>query len=229
MQRFFDEELKALNQKILKMALLTQESIHKSIDALKERNAGLAGKVITDDAQIDFLENSIDDDVFNMIALHQPVASDLRFLMTALKVNADLERIADLAVDIAQRVVELVDQPLLKPLIDIPKLSAVAQKMIKDVIDAYINKDVALARQVCLSDTEADKLRDLIQNELINDYMAKDPKSATRAVPLLLIARYLERICDHATNIAEDVIYMVEAKVVKHHHEKLKGEEGAQE
>ncbi|MFB3918865.1 MAG: phosphate signaling complex protein PhoU [Candidatus Velamenicoccus archaeovorus] len=221
MQRFFDEELKALNQKILKMALLTQESIHKSIDALKERNAELAGKVITDDAQIDFLENSIDDDVFNMIALHQPVASDLRFLMTALKVNADLERIADLAVDIAQRVVELVGQPLLKPLIDIPKLSAVAQKMIKDVIDAYINKDVALARQVCLSDTEADKLRDLIQNELINDYMAKDPKSATRAVPLLLIARYLERICDHATNIAEDVIYMVEAKVVKHHHEKL--------
>ncbi|WP_128700245.1 phosphate signaling complex protein PhoU [Candidatus Velamenicoccus archaeovorus] len=229
MQRFFDEELKALNQKILKMALLTQESIHKSIDALKERNAELAGKVITDDAQIDFLENSIDDDVFNMIALHQPVASDLRFLMTALKVNADLERIADLAVDIAQRVVELVGQPLLKPLIDIPKLSAVAQKMIKDVIDAYINKDVALARQVCLSDTEADKLRDLIQNKLINDYMAKDPKSATRAVPLLLIARYLERICDHATNIAEDVIYMVEAKVVKHHHEKLKGEEGARE
>ncbi len=229
MQRFFDEELKALNQKILKMALLTQESIHKSIDALKERNAGLAGKVITDDAEIDLLENSIDDDVFNMIALHQPVASDLRFLMTALKVNADLERIADLSVDIAQRVVELVDQPLPKPLIDIPKLSAVAQKMIKDVIDAYINRDVALARQVCLSDTEADKLRDLIQNELINDYMAKDPKSATRAVPLLLIARYLERICDHATNIAEDVIYMVEAKVVKHHHEKLKGEEGAQE
>lgn len=221
MQRFFDEELNSLNQKILKMALLAQESIYKSIDALKERNADLARKVIADDAQIDLFENSIDDDVFNMVALHQPVASDLRFLMTVLKVNSDLERIADLAVDIAQRILELVDQPLLKPLIDIPNLSTVAQNMVKKVIDAVVNRDVALAREVCLSDTEADKLRDLIQNELINDYMVKDAKSATRAVPLLLIARYLERICDHATNIAEDVIYMVEAKVVKHHHEKL--------
>ena len=224
MQRFFDEELRSLNQKILKMALLAQESIYKSIEALKDRNAEMAKKVIADDAAIDSLENSVDDDVFNMIALYQPVASDLRFLMTALKVNSDLERIADLSVDIAQRALELVSQPLLKPLIDIPKLSLVSQNMVKKVIDAFINRDVVLAREVCLSDSEADMLRDLIQNELVNDYMAKDPKSATRAVPLLLIARYLERICDHATNIGEDVIYMVEAKVVKHHHEKLKEE-----
>lgn len=221
MQRFLDEELKALNQKLLKMALLAQESIHKSIEALKERDEAMARKVIADDIVIDNMENDIDDDVFNMIALYQPVASDLRFLMTALKVNSDLERIADLSVDIAERALELLRQPLLKPLIDIPKLSLVAQDMIKKVIDAFVNRNVELAREVCLSDSQADKLRDLIQDELINDFMAKDPTTAGRAVPLLLIARHLERICDHATNIGEDVIYMVQAKVVKHHHEKL--------
>jgi len=224
MQRHFDEELSALNEKILRMATLAQVSIQKSIQALADRDVELARRVIDDDADVDSLENGIDDDVFNMIALHQPVASDLRFLTTALKVNADLERIADLSVDICQRVLELAPQPLLKPLIDIPKLSVVAQDMVKKAIDAFIKRDAELARRVCLSDTEADKLRDLIQDELINKYMAKDPGSSSRAVPLLLIARYLERICDHATNIAEDIVYMVEAKVVKHHHEKLEGE-----
>jgi phosphate transport system protein len=221
MQRHFDEELKALNQKLLKMALLTQESIFKSVEALKARDVEMARAVISDDVTVDNLENEIDDSVLNMVALYQPVASDLRFLLTAMKVNADLERMADLAVDISQRVLELAPLPLLKPLIDIPKLSAVAQEMIKKAIDAFVNRDVALAKEVCLSDSRADQLRDLIQDELINDYLAKDARSATRAVPLLLIARYLERICDHATNIAEDIIYMVEAKVVKHHHEEL--------
>ncbi len=221
MQRHFDEELKALSEKLLRMALLAQEAIRKSVEALKERDAELARAVITNDAVIDDLENEIDDAVLNMVARYQPVASDLRFILAALKANSDLERIADLAVDICQRVLELVNQPLLKPLIDIPKLSSVAQDMVKRAIDAFVNRDAVLAREVCLSDSQADQLRDLIQNELINDYMAKDPKSATRAVPLLLIARYLERICDHATNIAEDIVYMVEAKVVKHHHEEL--------
>ncbi len=221
MHRHFDEELKSLNERLLKSAVLVQGSIYKSVEALKERNTEMAKAVIADDAIIDEMENAVDDDVFNMVALHQPVASDLRFLLMTMKVNNDLERIADCAVDIAQRVLELVSQPLLKPLIDIPKLSQVAQGMVKKAIDAFVGRDAALARQVVLSDKEANHLRDLIQEELINDFMAKDPKSATRAVPLLLIARYLERICDHATNIAEDIIYMVEAKVVKHHHEKL--------
>jgi phosphate transport system protein len=221
MERFFDEELKALSQKLLRMALLVQESIHKSIEALKDRDAKMAQDVIKNDEAIDELENDIDDDVFNMVALYQPVASDLRFLLTAMKVISDLERIADLAVDIAERVLELADKPLLKPLIDIPKLSAVAEDMVKKAIDAFVNRDAELAKAVCLSDSEADRLRDLIQDELINDFMAKDPKSASRAVPLLLVARYLERICDHVTNIAEDIIYLVEAKVVRHHHEKL--------
>jgi phosphate transport system protein len=221
MQRHFDEGLQALNQKLLKMALLVQDLIFKSTEALKARDEEMARTVISDDVAVDALENEIDDDVLNMVALHQPVASDLRFLFTAIKANGDLERIADLAVDISQRVLELAPQPLLKPLIDIPKLSAVAQEMVKKAVDAFVNRDVSLAREVCLSDSRADELRDLIQNELINDYLARDPKSATRAVPLLLVARYLERICDHATNIAEDIIYMVEGKVVKHHHEEL--------
>ncbi len=223
MHRHFDEELSALNDKILKMASLVQASIQRSIQALGDRDVAQAQNIIVADAEVDQLENEIDDDVFNMIALHQPVASDLRFLTTALKVNADLERIADLSVDISQRVLDLASQPLLKPLIDIPKLSVIAQDMVKRSIDAFVKRDAELARRVCLADTEADKLRDLIQDELINQYMAQDPKTASRAVPLLLVARYLERICDHATNIAEDVVYMVEAKVIKHHHERLGG------
>jgi phosphate transport system protein len=168
------------------------------------------------------MELTIDEKCIDLIARHQPMAGDLRFLTTSMKINGDLERIADLAVDIAQRVLELVDKPLLKPLIDIPKLSTIAQSMIKNAIDSFVNRDVELAKKVALSDPEADKLRNLVQEELINDYMARDPKTADRAVPLLLIARHLERICDHTTNIAEDVIYMVEGKVVKHHLEELK-------
>ena len=149
-------------------------------------------------------------------------AGDLRFITAAMKINAELERIADLAVDIAQRVLELADKPLLKPLIDIPELSTVAQNMIRDAIDSFIKRDAALARKVVESDTKADKLRNKICAELINDYMAKDPGSVTRAVPLLLIARHFERICDHTTNIAEDVIYRVEGKTIKHHHNHYK-------
>ncbi len=221
MQRHFDDELKEFYQDILKMAAMVQEAIYKSIEALKERSRQKAQEIVDSDNRIDALELLIDEKCVDLIARHQPVASDLRFLTTGMKINAELERIADLAVDIAQRVEELADKPLLKPLIDIPKLSVIAQNMVKAAIDSFINKDVQLAKSVILSDSEADKLRNLVQQELINDFMVKDGSTATRAVPLLLIARYLERICDHTTNIAEDVIYMVEGKVVKHHHEEL--------
>jgi phosphate transport system protein len=206
---------------MLKMGVMVQEAIYKSIEALKNRDKAQAQEVINSDDKIDEIELTIDEKCIDLIARHQPMAGDLRFLATSMKINADLERIADLAVDIAQRVLELVDKPLLKPLIDIPKLSTIAQNMIKDAIDSFVKKDVELAKKVVLFDPEADKLRNLVQDELINDYMLKDSKTADRAVPLLLIARHLERICDHATNIAEDVIYMVEGKVVKHHPEKL--------
>ena len=222
MERHFDEELKELHKEILRMGVLTQEAIFKSIEALKNRDRAQAQEIIDTDDRIDELELLIDERSIDLIARHQPLASDLRFITTGMKINTELERIADLAVDIAQRVLELIDKPLLKLLVDIPKLSAIAQGMVRDCIDAFVKKDVALANKVVLSDQEADNLRNLVQEELINDYMAKDPTTAPRAVPLLLIARHLERICDHATNIAEDVIYMVEGKVVKHHPEELK-------
>jgi phosphate transport system protein len=221
MQRHFDEELKELHQEILRMGLIAQEAIFKSVEALKNRDKQQAKEVIDADDKIDDLELAIDERCIDLIARHQPMAGDLRFITTGMKVNAELERIADLALDIAQRVPGLADKPLLKPLVDIPKLSAVAQKMVNDAIEAFVKRDAELARQVILADTQADKLRNLVQEELINDYMGKDAKTVDRAVPLLLIARHLERICDHATNIAEDVIYMVEAKVVRHHPEEL--------
>jgi phosphate transport system protein len=221
MQRHFDEELKELHKEILKMGVMVQETIFKSIEALKNRDKAMAQEVINTDSKIDELELLIDEKCIDLIACHQPMAGDLRFLTTGMKINAELERIADLAVDISQRVLSLVDKPLIKPLVDIPKLSAIAQGMVRDVIDAFVNRDVELAKKVMRSDAEADKLRNLVADELVNDYMAKDTKTVDRAVPLLLIARHLERICDHTTNIAEDVIYMVEGKVVKHHPEEL--------
>ncbi|HBU08895.1 MAG TPA: phosphate transport system regulatory protein PhoU [Candidatus Omnitrophica bacterium] len=221
MERIFDEELKQLRQYILTMASLVEEAILKSVEALKQRDKTLAEAVISSDKKIDELENKIDEFCLDLIALRQPVAQDLRFITMAMQSDADLERIADLAVDIAQRAEELIAQPPLKPLIDIPKLAEIAQKMVKEAIDAFINKDVELAKKVVFTDREADALRDLIQKELIYDYMVKDGSTAPRAVPLILVTRHLERICDHATNIAEDVIYMTEAKMVRHHPEKL--------
>ena len=219
MERHFDEELKDLRKDILKMSDLARESIAKSVEALKNRDKAQAQNVIDAYRKIDEMELVIDEKCIDLLARYQPMAKDLRFVTTGIKINADIERIADLAVDIAQRVLELADKPLLKPLIDIPKLSEVAQNMVREAIDSFIKKDVALANKVVASDTEADNLRNSICTELTNDYMSHDISTVTRAVPLLLIARHLERICDHATNIAEDIIYMVEGKTVKHHHE----------
>jgi phosphate transport system protein len=222
MQRHFDDELTGLKTEILKMGAMVEESIFKSVEALKHLSAEEAKRVVADDKSIDELELKIEEKSLDLLALHQPMAIDLRFISMAMKITTELERMADLAVDIAQRVLELTGKPLLKPLIDIPKLTTIAQQMTKDAISAFINKDADLAGKVILMDSQADNLRNVVQEELINDYMAKDPTTATRAVPLLLVARHLERICDHATNIAEDIIYMCSAKVVKHHPEKLK-------
>lgn len=225
MKRHFDKELKALKDELIEMGRMVEISIVWAIEALKKQDVGLAGKIIEDDKVIDEFELSIDERCVDLIALHQPMAGDLRFITYTAKINADLERIADLSVDIAQRVIELADKPLLKPLIDIPKLSLLAQEMVKKAIASFVRNDAGLAKEVVLSDREADKLRNEIQKELIYDYMVKDGTTSPQAVPLLLIARHLERICDHATNIAEDTIYIVKAKVVKHHPEKLKNGE----
>jgi len=223
MERHLDQELNDLNQDILKMGVYAEESIYRSIEALKNRDKALAKQVIDNDNNIDKLELAVDEKCIDLIARYQPMAKDLRLITTGMKLNAELERIADIAVDIAQRALEIVDKPLLKPLVDIPSLAQVAQGMVKMAIDSFVKGDIELAKKVLLSDSEADRLRNIIQEELINDYMVKDASTAPRAVQLLLIARFLERICDHATNIAEDVIYMVQAEVVRHHPEKFKG------
>ena len=216
MERHLDKDLTVMNTNLLKMATLAEEAILKSTEALKNRDKDMANSVIQDDARIDELENIIEENAIELLALKQPIATDLRFITTGMKINAELERIADLAVNIAQRVLEIADKPLLKALIDIPKLSEIAQRMVKGSIDAFVERDEKKAKEVILSDPEANKLKKAIQEELVNDYLVKDGTTATQAIPLLLVARHLERICDHATNIAEDIIYMVRARVVRH-------------
>lgn len=222
MQRHLDDEMAELKTDVLRMGTMVEEVIFKSIESLRRPDADMAKDIIVGDKIIDSLELKIEEKCLDLLALQQPLAFDLRFITMAMKITAELERMADLAVDIAQRVLELVGTPLLKPLIDIPKLAMVAQQMTGDAISSFINGDAELAKKVILMDSQADELRNAIQSELINEYMAKDASTVVRAVPLLLIARHLERICDHATNIAEDIIYMCSAKVVKHHPENLK-------
>jgi phosphate transport system protein len=222
MQRHFDEELQQLKNDILRMGALAQEAIVRAADALKNRDKAAAQNVVDADVEMDKLELAIDDKCLDLIVLHQPMAKDLRFITTAIKLNAELERIGDLAVDVAQRALAIADKPMLKPLEDIPKLAEVAQRMISGAIESFIEGDTALARKVVLSDPEADALKLAVEKELIYDYMMKDGTTSDRAVPLLLAARHLERVCDHAVSMAEDIIYMVDAKVVRHHPEELK-------
>ncbi len=221
MERHLDEELSKLNTNLLKMAALVEEAIHRSIEALKKRDKDLAQKIIDDDQEIDEMEIQIEEEIIDLLALFQPMAGDLRLITTGMHINAELERIADLTVNIAQRVLEVADQPLVMPLVEIPRLANQAKLMVRRAIDAFVNQKEDIAKNVILSDKDSNKLRTVIMKELINDCMVKDGTTAPRAVPLLLVARDLERICDHASSIAEDVIYMIKAKVVKHHRERL--------
>lgn len=221
MERHLDEELKKLNTDLLTMATMTEEAIHNSVTALKKKDTILAQEVITNDQKIDEFEIKIEEEIIDLLALFQPMAGDLRFITTGMHINAELERIADLTVNISQRVLDLADNPLLKPLANIQKLAEQSKFMVKTAIDAFVKRDEKLAKEVILSDKESNKLRTVLMNELINDFMAKDSKTVPSAIPLLLVARDLERICDHAASIAEDVIYMTQAKVIKHHRERL--------
>jgi len=216
MERHFDEELKDLKEKLLHMAALAEESIVKAVKALVDRDKELAEDVIQSDAAINFLEIEVDEISLKLLATRQPIANDLRFITSAMKINGDLERIGDLSVNIAERTLELIKQPILKPLLDIPRMAQYAQKMVKDSLDAFVNREPNLARDVCRRDDEVDMLNDQIFRELLT-YMIEDPKAITRSVDLILVARHLERIADHATNIGEDVVFMVEGKTIKHH------------
>ncbi|OGC25037.1 phosphate transport system regulatory protein PhoU [candidate division WOR-1 bacterium RIFOXYB2_FULL_42_35] len=214
-ERVFDKEMAELKDMILKMGVMVQGLIHNSIESLKQRNLDLAEQVIKEDKIVDQLELEIDEKCIELIALRQPEASDLRYIMTGTRIVTDLERIGDLAEDIAQRTKVLDGQPFPKPLIDIPKMAKLAQDAVAQVLEAFINRDSNKAKAVWEKEKEIDKLRDQVHDELV-ELMSKDASTVPTAIPLLLVSRHLERIGDHATNIAEDVIYMVEARVVKH-------------
>ena len=214
-KRVFDQEIVVLKEDIQKMGLMVKSNIEKAIISLQQRDRLMAEDVIKQDDQIDKMELQIDEECIQLIALRQPEASDLRFIATAMNIATDLERIGDLAEDIAEQAIKLMQEPLLKPLIDIPKMAKLAQSAVDQGLDAFIACDAKLAVEIWEKEKQTDLLRDLVHDELVG-IMQRDSQTVTRAIPLLLISRHLERIVDHVTNIAEDVIYMVEAKVVKH-------------
>ena len=216
MERPFDEELKTLKEKLVNMASLVEESIVRAIKGLKERKEECAEQVLREEEAINLREIEIDEICMRLLALRQPMAGDLRFITSAMKIGSELERIGDQSVNIAERTCELLKYPLLKPLIDIPRMASLAEKMVKDSITAFVNRDEKLARSVCERDDEVDCLNDQIFRELLT-YMMQDPATIPRAVDLILVGRHLERIADHATNISEDVIYLVKGKTIKHH------------
>lgn len=223
MDRQFDAELNVLNEKLLHMARLAEESVARAVQGIQNRNEEPAQEVFKKETEINLLEIEIDELCMKLLALRQPVAGDLRFITSAMKIGSDLERVGDLAVNIAEVSVELLKIPPLKPLLDIPRLAMLAQGMIKDSLNAFVNRDEKLARSVCERDDEIDSLNDQIFRELLT-YMMNDPKTINRAVGLILIGRHLERIADHATNIGEDVIYLVLGKTIKHHIEEIRRE-----
>ena len=210
-----EQDLENIKEQILKMGSFVEDAIRKSIKALVERDRDLAIAVIDGDAIVNNFDVEIEELCIRFLALWQPTGSNLRFVTTAIKIITDIERIGDMAVDTCERAVELLDEPPLKPYIDIPRMAEAAQKMLKDSLDAFVAKDADLAIRICESDDFVDNLNQQIFNELLL-YMLKDPKNIARAVRLTYIAKYLERIADHATNIAEMVVYMVKGKVIRH-------------
>ena len=215
MERRFDEELKQLRERLFMMAGLAEQAVGKAVKALVERDAMLAQQVIKEDVAINRLEVEIEEACLGLLARFQPEAKDLRFIAMVFKIVNDLERVGDQAVNISERTLDLLTEPLLKPLIDIPQMASLAQRMLKDALDAFVNQDIDLARSICRRDDEVDRLNDQVYHELVV-YMAEDQKTITRAVDLILIGRHIERVADHATNIAEDVYYLVRGTTIKH-------------
>ncbi|MGA3085390.1 MAG: phosphate signaling complex protein PhoU [Thermodesulfobacteriota bacterium] len=211
----FEDELSDLKVQILKMGSLVEEAIVRSIKSLVERNSALAHQVIENEARINSYDVNIDEECIRLIALRQPTAGDLRFITTAMKITTDLERMGDYAVDICERVLELNEEPQLKPYIDIPRMAEIAEGMVHDALQAFLGKNTALAYEVVNRDDEVDQLTVQIFNELLL-FMIKDSSTITRAIKISYISKYLERIADHATNLAEMVVYMIEGKMIRH-------------
>jgi len=213
----FESELEALKRRLLQMGSLIEAQTQKALVALMERRVELARTVIEGDAAVNSLQIEIDDRCLKMLALQQPMATDLRLITSAMKMSADLERIGDQAVNIAETALRLLETAPLRPVIDVAEMSEMAQKMTRDALDSFVRRDAALAREVLARDDKVDQMKDSVFRVLLTHMMA-DPGTIERALGLILISRNIERIADHATNIAEEVIFLVEAKDVRHHH-----------
>jgi phosphate transport system protein len=214
--RHFQEELEALQGRLLEMGGLAEERVSAAVQSLVSRDIAAIERVLYGDEPINALHVEIDNRCFKLLALHQPMATDLRAIVSAVKINTDLERVGDLAVNIAEAAKRYATHPPVKKLIDIPQMGDIAQEMLHDALDAFVRRDTVLAQAVLNEDDRLDGLKTQIFRELL-DYMLKDPTTVEPALDLILVSRHLERIGDHATNIAEDVIFMVSALDVRHH------------
>jgi phosphate transport system protein len=217
MERHFDRELSELKEVLLRMSALAEQSVAQSLKALVQRDSALAQQVDVDDEQLDRLEMEIDDRAIKLLALRQPTAKDLRFITMAMKISSELERIGDQAVNIAHRAEELNQEPLLKPLIDIPRMADIGRGMIREALDAFVYAKPDIARQIIARDDEVDKINRQLHRELTS-FMIEDPGTITRCLNLMSVAHNLERIGDHATNIAEEIVYLYEARDIRHQH-----------
>ena len=215
MHRHFDEELKDLNAKLLRMGGMVEDQIQGALRALVERDSDLAREIIENDHRVNTLDVEVDEDCLRLLALQQPAARDLRFITTAMKISTELERMSDLAENICERALELNEEPQLEPYIDIPRMATWALQMVREALDAFVGSDVPLARKVCADDDFVDDLTEQLFRELLS-FMLEDPQTTSRAIRITFIAKYLERIADHATNVAELVVYMVEGKIIRH-------------
>jgi phosphate transport system protein len=217
-ERHFEKELEALKEELLLMGGRAEAIVLKAVEALRRLDPTLAQEVFAEDKVIDRMEIDVDDRCVRLLALQQPMARDLRFITAALKIVNDLERVGDHAVNIAQSAVRLADQPPLKPLVDIPRMAGMANGMLHDALDAFVRHDAETARRLCARDDEVDALNRQVFRELVS-YMVEDPQTITRAMELILVARNLERVADLATNVSEEVVFIAEARVIKHHAE----------
>jgi len=211
----YEEDLRAVRGGLLKMGGLVERQISEAMVSLVNRDTPKAREVIARDAEVNRMDVETDEACIKLLALHQPAARDLRFITTGLKITTDLERIGDNAVNICERVLELNEEPQLKPYLDLPRMAEAAQSMLKDSLDAFLRDDAGLAEEVIERDDDVDQLNYQMYRELLS-YMAEDPHTIPRATRLLFISKYLERIADHATNIAEMVVFMVKGRNIRH-------------
>lgn len=223
MERHFDQELAELKDQLLLMASLVQENLRRAMRMLVERDSTLCELVEKEDDQIDELEMHVDDVCIKLLAVRSPVAGDLRLITMAMKISVDLERIGDQAVNIARRAKELNREPPLKPLVDIPRMANLAQDMIKDALDAFVFNKPDLARKIPPRDNEVDELNRQLYRELTS-FMLEDPTTITRALNLMFVAKFIERIADHATNIGEEVVFLAEGKDIRHNAEEIEAQ-----